>query len=72
MILTKQRVRIKPDNPKVWRMLGGMVDQLTGEVIEVSIPSPQAVDQRPRYWVCLSTGGDHFVSCLENELEVIG
>lgn len=71
MIMTKQRVRIKSENPKVWHLVGGLVDQLTGEIVEISRPAPYARDQRIRYWVCLGTGGDHYVSCLEHELEVL-
>lgn len=71
MILTKQRVRIKADNPKVWRMIGGLTDNITGEVVEISTPAPYAADRRTRYWVCIGDGGDHYVSCLEHELEVI-
>lgn len=71
MILTKTKVRIRPNNPKVWRMLGGLVDQIIGEVVEISIPSPCATDQRPRYWICLNEKADHYISCLESELEII-
>ena len=71
MILTKQSVRIKPTNPKVFRMLGGLTNQLVGEVVEISMPSPHAKDQRTRYWVRIGDKGDHYISCMEHELEVI-
>lgn len=71
MILTKSKVHIKPENPKIRRMFGGMVDQVVGEVVEIMIPSPQALDQRTLYWVRIGMEGDKYVSCLENELEII-
>jgi hypothetical protein len=72
MILTKSRVRIKSDNPKVLRFMGKMSGEVGGEVVEVVFPSATAADQEPRYWVRLNSNSDQYISCLEAELEVLG
>lgn len=69
MIQLKSKVRVHPDDPRIYEMLRTKPEKLIGEVISEYTPSQYAHDTRPRW--CVKLDINHYSLFFEHEIEEI-
>lgn len=69
MIQARARVRIRPDDPRIYEMLNVSVGSLLGTVITSHEPAPFAHDKRTRW--CVRFDNNHYGLFYAHELEEV-
>lgn len=69
MIVARSRVRIRPDDPRIYEMLNVGAGRLVGTVVTAHEPAPFSHDSRVRW--CVRFDNNHYGLFYAHELEEI-